>query len=45
LPVGNLKGDIARATGIESGLYLDEVLEKFITDLMDKHLILGFKKE
>jgi len=45
LPVGHLKGDISRATGIDSGLYLDEVLQQFITDLMDKQLILGFKKE
>lgn len=45
LPVSHLKGDIARATGIESGKYLDEALEKFITDLMGKKLILGFKKE
>jgi uncharacterized protein len=45
LPVSQLKGDIARATGIESGKYLDEALEQFITDLMDKQLILGFKTE
>ena len=45
VPVSDLKGEIARASGIESGRYLDEALEKFIGDLMDKRLILGFKKE
>ena len=45
VPLNELKGDIARTTGIESGRYLDEALEKFIGDLMNKKLILGFKKE
>ncbi len=44
LPASHLKGDIVRATGIDSGKYLDEALEQFIIDLMDKQLILGFKK-
>jgi len=41
----HLKGEIAQAAGIESMRYLDEALRKFISDLMDKKLILGFKKE
>ncbi len=45
LPVAQLRGEIARATGIESGKYLDDALEKFIQELMQKQLILGFKKD
>lgn len=45
VPVRDIKGDIARATGIESDKYLDEALSKFIGDLMERKLILGFKKE
>ncbi|MCP4309645.1 MAG: hypothetical protein GY790_00140 [Bacteroidetes bacterium] len=44
LPINHLKGEVARATGIESGKYMDDAMEQFITDLMDKRLILGFKK-
>ncbi len=44
LPAAQLRGEIARATGIESGKYLDDSLEKFIQELMQKQLILGFKK-
>lgn len=44
LPVNDLKGEFAGAVGIESGKYLDEALEKFISDLMAKELILGFKR-
>ncbi len=45
IPVNEIKGEIARTTGIESGRYLDDVLKKFIGDLMEKRVILGFKKE
>ena len=44
VPLNELKGDIASAAGIESGKYLDDALEKFIRDLMEKQLILGFHK-
>lgn len=44
VPVEAIKGEIARASGIESGRYLDEALTKFIRDLMEMRLILGFKK-
>lgn len=44
-PLHQLKGDISQTTGIESMTYLDDALEKFIGDLMQKKLILGFKKE
>jgi len=39
-----LKGELARASGIESGRFLDETLSGFLTDLKDKGLILGFLK-
>ena len=45
VPVKILKGEIARASGIESSRFLEEALEKFIGDLMEKKLILGFQKE
>ncbi len=45
LPAALLKGDIAQVTGIESGKFMDEALEKFIAELMEKQLILGFRKE
>lgn len=44
LPLNDLKGDIARRAGIESIKYLDDALEKFIRDLIDKGLILGYLK-
>lgn len=44
-PAGYLRGEIAQATGIESGKYMDEVLSRFVGELMQKQLILGFKKE
>ena len=45
LPLNDLKGDIAQTAGIESIKYLDDGLEKFIRDLMDKKMVLGFLKE
>jgi hypothetical protein len=42
VPLNEIKGDIAQAAGIESGKYLDDALEKFIGDLREKQLILGF---
>ncbi len=45
IPVNDIKGEIARTTGIESGRYLDEALSTFMGDLMERKLILGFKKE
>ena len=45
LPLNDLKGDIAQVAGIESGKYLDDALSKFIGDLIEKKLILGFLKE
>jgi len=41
-PLNQLKGDIAQMAGIESMTYLDDALETFIGDLMQKQLILGF---
>jgi hypothetical protein len=45
IPVNQLKGEIARASGIESMKYLDDVLSAFISDLLEKKLILGFRIE
>jgi len=42
VPLNELKGDIARVAGIESGKYLDDSLSTFIGDLIDKRLILGY---
>ena len=42
LPLNALKGDVAQTAGIESIKYLDDALEKFIGDLMEKKLILGY---
>ncbi|MEN8203944.1 MAG: DNA-binding domain-containing protein [Bacteroidota bacterium] len=44
-PLNQLKGEIAQTAGIESMKYLDDALEKFTGDLMQKKLILGFQKE
>ncbi len=45
VPLNELKGDIARVSGIESGKYLDDGLSTFIGDLIKKKLILGFLKD
>ena len=44
VPVAQLRGEIAQSTGIESAKYLDEALEKFIGELMQKKFILGYQK-
>jgi hypothetical protein len=44
LPLNEIKGEFARLAGIESQRYLDEALERFFQDLMDRKLILGFLK-
>ncbi len=45
VPLNELKGDIARVSGIESGKYMDDALSTFIGDLMKQKLILGFFRE
>ncbi len=45
IPLNHLKADIAEVAGIESGKYLDEALERFVTVLREKGLILGYLKE
>lgn len=45
LPLNELKGDIAKVSGIESGKYMDDALSTFIGDLIKKKMILGFLKE
>ena len=42
VPLNEIKGEFARLAGIESGRYLDEALERFFQDLMDRKLILGY---
>jgi hypothetical protein len=45
VPLNDIKGEFARIAGIESGRYLDDSLEKFLGDLMDRKLILGFLRK
>jgi hypothetical protein len=45
VPLNEIKNEIARVAGIESGRYLDDALRKFIGDLLERKMILGFKKE
>lgn len=45
LPLNVIKGEFAQLAGIESGRYLDEALERFFQDLIDRKLILGFLKQ
>lgn len=45
VPLGHLRGEIAQSTGIESAKYMDESLENIIGELMEKQLVLGFKKQ
>jgi hypothetical protein len=42
IPVASITGEIAMAAGIESETYLEQVLEQFIRELMEKKLVLGF---
>jgi hypothetical protein len=42
VPLDNIKNEIARVAGIESSRYLDEALRKFLGDLMERKLVLGF---
>jgi hypothetical protein len=44
IPVASITGEIAMAAGIESETYLEQVLEQFIRELMEKKLVLGFLK-
>jgi hypothetical protein len=43
--LNEIKHEFARVAGIESGRYLDDALEKFLGDLLERKMILGFKKE
>ncbi len=45
VPLNEIKNEIARVAGIESGRYLDDALRKFCGDLLERKMILGFKKE
>jgi uncharacterized protein len=42
VPLNIIKNEIAQVAGIESSRYLDEALQKFIGDLMERKLVLGF---
>jgi len=44
VPPGEIKHEFARVAGIESGRYLDDALMKFLGDLVERKLILGFTK-
>ena len=41
-PLNEIKHEFARVAGIESGRYLDDALEKFIGDLLERKMILGY---
>jgi len=43
-PLHEIKNEFARLAGIESGRYLDEALQKFLGDLLERKLILGFQR-
>jgi len=40
--LNEIKHEFARVAGIESGRYLDDALEKFLGDLLERRMILGF---
>lgn len=40
-----IKHEFARVAGIESGKYLDEALERFLGDLLERKMILGFLRD
>ncbi len=44
-PLNEIKNEFARVAGIESERYLDDALEKYLGDLLERNMILGFKKE
>lgn len=43
--LNEIKNEFARVAGIESGRYLDDALEKYLGDLLERKMILGFLKE
>ncbi len=45
VPLNEIKNEIARVAGIESGRYLDDALTKFSGDLLERKMILGFKEK
>ncbi len=42
--LNEIKNEFARVAGIESGRYLDDALEKFLGDLLERKMILGFTR-
>jgi uncharacterized protein len=42
MPLNEIKHEFARMAGIESGRYLDDALQQFLGDLMERKLILGY---
>ena len=45
VPLNEIKNEFARVAGIESGRYLDDALELYFGDLLERKMILGFIKE
>ena len=45
VPLNEIKNEFARVAGIESGRYLEDALEKYLGDLLERKMILGFIKE
>ena len=44
VPLNEIKNEIARVAGIESERYLDDALKIFLVELLERKMILGFKK-
>jgi hypothetical protein len=42
VPLDKIKHEFARVAGIESGKYLDDALKRFLGDLLERKMILGF---
>ncbi|MEA3461106.1 MAG: putative DNA-binding domain-containing protein [Bacteroidota bacterium] len=45
VPLNEIKNEFARVAGIESGRYLDDALRKFLGDLLERKMILGYLRE
>jgi hypothetical protein len=45
VPADEIKHEFARVSGIESGRYLHDALRTFLGDLLERKMILGYKKK
>jgi hypothetical protein len=44
LSVQEFKGEIAKIAAVESEKFLDDFLESFLKDLLNRKMVLGFSK-